>query len=288
MRQIELLKKYELKVRGVRGQHLMIDENIQRKFVSEVNPKPGETILEIGPGLGAITELMLQTGAKVIAIEHDPRFVEVLKGELAGDYANLEIVKADILKINLEKYVPKDGRLKVAGNIPYYITSPIILFLIAFRKHIDTAHLTVQKEIADRIFAQPGSKAYGRLSLLVRFYSDARRAFEISKNSFSPRPKVDSSVIELTFRDKLPFDIDEKVLFGLIKYGFGKRRKNILNALTEGFAAGEGPELSKEKIKELLKQADIKETIRAEALMLKDFIRLAEVFSKDAASDQLR
>ena len=274
MHQIQLLKKYELSVRGIRGQHLLIDENIQRKFVESLNPKQTDTILEIGPGLGAITELLLASGARVIAIEQDPRFVEILKGELAGDYKNLTLIQSDILKINLSKFVSGKERMKVAGNIPYYITSVILLYLISYRKNIDSVYLTVQREIADRLFAQPTTKAYGRLSLLVRYYCDVRRLFEISRNCFSPKPKVDSTAIELVFRPKFPAEIDETLLFDLIKHGFGKRRKNILNAFAEGFS------MPKDKLKMILNEAGISEKTRAEELMLKDFIRLAELFPK--------
>ncbi len=274
MHQIQLLKKYGLAVRGFRGQHLLIDENIQRKFVSLVDPKEKETIIEIGPGLGAITELLLQSGAHVIAIEQDKRFVEILKGELERDFKKLTLVGGDILKINLKKYALKKLKLKIVGNIPYYITSAILLYLIDNRALIDSAYLTVQKEIADRIFAQPGTKAYGRLSLLVRFYADVARAFEISRNCFSPKPNVDSAVIELVFRKALPASVDETFLFNLIKFGFGARRKNLLNALTDGF----GKDMTKQEVKMLLSNAGFKESVRAEELMLKDFIRLAELF----------
>ena len=275
MHQVQLLKKYGLSVRGSRGQHLLIDENIQEKFVSLLRPAKGETIIEIGPGLGAITELLLASGAKVIAIEQDPRFVEILEGELACDYKTLTLVKADILKVDLKKYVRDKSKLKVAGNIPYYITSPILLYLIKHRTAVDSAYLTVQREIADRIFAQPGTKAYGRLSLLVRFYADVRRAFEISRNCFSPKPDVDSTVIELMFHPTLPASVDETVLFDLIKYGFATRRKNILNALSEGFKN----QMTKPEMKAILNAAGLRETARAEELLLKDFIRLAELFS---------
>lgn len=287
MHQIQLLKKYELSVRGIRGQHLLIDENIQRKFVETLNAKQTDTILEIGPGLGAITELLLASGARVIAIEQDPRFVEILKGELASDYKNFTLVHSDILKVNLSKFASAKEKLKIAGNIPYYITSAILLYLISYRKIIDSVYLTVQREIADRIFAQPATKTYGRLSLLVRYYCDVRRLFEISRNCFSPKPKVDSTAIELVFRQKLsaqqhggsaasyggPAEVDETLLFNLIKHGFGKRRKNILNAFAEGFG------LPKDKLKILLNEAGIPEKTRAEELMLKDFIQLAKLFS---------
>src|SRR3989338_4283628 len=279
MHQIQLLRKYGLSVRGFRGQHLLIDENIQRKFASLVNPQAGERIIEIGPGLGAITELLLQSGAEVVAIEQDERFIKILKGELGDEFSKLKLIHADILKIDLKKYAKSKHKLKIAGNIPYYITSPILLFLISHRTLIDSVYLTIQREIADRIFAQPGSKAYGRLSLLVRFYADARRVFEISRNCFSPKPQVDSTVIEIDFRQKLPSSVNEAILFDLIKFGFAERRKNILNAFTHGFyIGGNKGKISKEKVKALLNAAGLKETMRAEELMLKDFLHLAELF----------
>ena len=281
--QIQLLKKYGLSVKGARGQHLMVDENIQRKFVDLVAPQAGETIIEIGPGLGAITELLLKSGANVVAIEQDRRFVEILEGELGNDYPNLALVSSDVLKVDLGKFTrkqkssPKTGApfLKVVGNIPYYITSQILLHLIEYRSHIDTAFLTVQRELADRFFAQPGSKSYGRLSLLVRFYAEPKRLFEISRNCFSPRPDVDSTALQLTFYRTPAKEVDEKVLFDLIKAGFGERRKNILNALSDGLAK----KVTKDEIKKLLGEAGIDPKSRAEELMLKDFIRLSQLFA---------
>jgi 16S rRNA (adenine1518-N6/adenine1519-N6)-dimethyltransferase len=275
MHQIQLLKKYGLSVRGARGQHLLIDENIQRKFVSAVNPQPDELILEIGPGLGAITELLLKSGPRVIAVEHDERFVEILKGELGKEFKKFTLIHDDILKFNLKKHVPARSPIKVVGNIPYYITSPILLYLISFRNLISSAYLTVQREIANRFFAQPGTKEYGRLSLLVRLYADASRKFEISRNCFSPKPDVDSTVVELNFRKDLPSNIDEALILDLIKAGFGERRKTILNAITNGFKG----RMTKDKAKEIIAAAGLEETVRAENLMLKDFIRLAEEFS---------
>lgn len=279
LHQIQLLKKYGLSLRGSRGQHLLVDENIQRKFVSLVEPKEGETIVEIGPGLGAITERLLESGARVIAIEEDERFVQILKGELSRDFKKLTVIKADILKIDLGKYAPRHSLLKVAGNIPYYITSELLLHLIRHHRVVDSAYLTVQREIADRIFAQPGTKAYGRLTLLVRYYAEVSRAFEISRNCFTPRPNVDSSVMELVFRKALPRSVDEPLLFELIKLGFSARRKNILNALADGLSS----KMPKEGIKALLNQARIPDRARAEELMLKDFMRLTEVMRSHEA-----
>ena len=275
MHQIQLLKKYGLSIRGFRGQHLLVDENIQRKIVEFVKVEPGEKIVEIGPGLGAITELLLDKGARVVAVEKDRKFVEILECELGKTYENLKLVSGDILKFDFEKCA-KNERLKVVGNIPYYITTDIILFLIKNRKWIDSAYLTMQKEYADRIFAQPGSKSYSRLTLLVRFYADICRGFEISRTCFTPPPDVDSTTISFTFWEKPPVDIDEELLFQVIQSGFSSRRKNILNTLSAGF---EG-RLTKEKVKNVLDSCGIDLNARAESLMLKDFIRLAEHIGK--------
>lgn len=160
-----------------------------------------------------------------------------------------------------------------------------MLYLISFRKFIDSAYLTIQREVADRIFAQPGTKAYGRLSLLVRFYTDVHRAFEISRNCFSPKPNVDSTAITLNFRKTLPESIDETLLFQLIKFAFSARRKNIVNAIAEAYKISRKDEkISKDKIRVLLREAGLNETSRAEELMLKDFIRLTELFGKQTHS----
>lgn len=292
MHQIQLLKKYGLSVRGARGQHLLVDENIQRKIADAVKPRKGERILEIGPGLGAITEHLLHGGAEVVAVEQDERFIQILEGELGADFKRLKLVHADILKTDIKKFAKGEHSLSVVGNIPYYITSDILLHLIAHRKWIDSAFLTVQKEIADRFFAQPGSKEYGRLSLLVRFYTDPERLFEISRNCFSPRPEVDSTFLSFTFRRKLPDSFDERILFYLIQASFSERRKNILNAISDFLKKGTGSELlpstttaslpapflAKIEVENLLRSADIDPSARAETLLLKDFMKLAEEF----------
>jgi 16S rRNA (adenine1518-N6/adenine1519-N6)-dimethyltransferase len=276
--QIQILKKYGLAVHGVRGQHLLVDENVQRKLTDSIAPRSSETIIEIGPGLGAITHGLVASGAHVIAIEKDPRFVEVLKGEFGGDYKNLTVVQGDILKTNFRKYAKQKKKLKIAGNIPYYITSSIFLRLIEHRDVIDSATLTVQREIADRIFAQPGTKAYGRLSILIRFHADVRRLFNVSRNCFSPKPAVDSTAIELVFRSVQSTRFSDEVFFDLVKAAFGGRRKNILNSIANGFCLkGSQRKFSKGEVKKLLEAANISESARADHLMLKDFARLAEV-----------
>lgn len=276
MHQIQILKKYGLSVKGERGQHLLIDENIQKKIADFANPEDGQKILEIGPGLGAITELLLKKGADVLAVEQDPQFIAILREELGKIYPNLKIIESDILKFPLSEHFSKRKPVQIVGNIPYYITSEILLYLIENRSMIENACLMVQKEIADRLFAQPGTKSYGRLTLLVRYYADLTRAFEVSRNCFSPKPDVDSTVIGISFRKKMPKTVNENVLFDVIKHGFGQRRKTILNSIGGAFS----DKISKAEMEKILNEAGIDHNARAENLLLKDFIRLTELIEK--------
>lgn len=279
--QITLLKKYGLAVRGFRGQHLLIDPNIQRKIVELIAPKPGEWILEIGPGLGALTAEILAAGASVMAVEKDRRFCEILEGELGGDYkGRLRIENTDILKTDLGKLVSRTsprGQVSVVSNLPYYITSPVLFWLIANRAHVEKAVLMMQREVANRLLAQPGDKDYGRLTLALRFYAEIHRAFNVSRNCFTPKPDVDSSVLMLDFHppSKLPKGVDENFLFQIIQAAFGARRKTLLNRLTHDSKIGK----SRDELVLLLRALGISENARGEDLLLKDFISLAEALT---------
>ena len=286
--QIALLKKYGLSVRGFHGQHLLIDPNIQRKIIEVLDPRPKEWILEIGPGLGALTAEILAAGARVIAVEKDKRFCEILEGELGGDYkGKLRIENADVLKTDFKKLgalaarsstaVEKSKRpkkLKVVSNLPYYITSPVLFWLIANRAYVERAILMMQREVADRLLAQPGDKDYGRPTLAIRYYAEVHRAFDVSRNCFTPKPEVDSSVVTLDFHppSKLPQGIDEPFLFHVIQAAFGARRKTLLNCLAHD------PDIGKPRAQlvEILRRLSIREDARGEDLLLKDFISLAQ------------
>ena len=282
--QITLLKKYGLEVHGFRGQHLLVDPNIQRKIVELVEPKPNEWILEIGPGLGALTLELLVAGARVIAVEKDQRFCEILEGEFGTDHKEkLRIENADILKTDLRKLLAraKKGKVvkaKVVSNLPYYITTPVLFWLISNRASVEKAILMMQREVADRLLAQPGDKDYSRLTLGVRYYAEVHRAFDVSRNCFTPKPDVDSTVVTLDFHppSKFPKGLDENFLFHLIQVAFGARRKTLLNRLSHD------PKISRSR-EELLKifaRLGIPEKTRAEELLLKDFISLAESLSE--------
>lgn len=293
--QIALLKKYGLAVRGLSGQHLLIDPNIQRKIVELVAPKPKEWILEIGPGIGALTAELLAAGARVIAVEKDKRFCEILEGELGNDYkGKLWIKNADILKTDLGKVLaravgaalrgrPSSGttgrhggrplQVKVVSNLPYYITSPVLFWLIDNRAYVERAVLTMQREVANRLLAQPGDKDYSRLTLGVRYYAEVHRAFDVSRNSFTPKPEVDSSVVTLDFHpaSRLPKGIDEKFFFHVIQIAFAARRKTLVHQLAKDKRIGK----SREEIVAVLRRLGIPEKTRGENLLLKDFMALA-------------
>lgn len=314
--QISLLKKYGLKVRGLRGQHLLVDPNIQRKIIQLLDPRPNEWILEIGPGLGALTAEILAAGACVIALEKEKRFCEILEGELGGDYkGKLWVENADVLKTDLPKLLKKflrvslrgpakdlwrrgrkggfetrpysgiasaprgspprkDRRVKVVSNLPYYVTSPILFWLVAHRAYVEKAVLMMQREVAKRLLAQPGDKDYSRLTLALRYHADVHRAFDVSRNCFTPKPTVDSTVLTLDFYppSKLPQGIDERFLFHLIQVAFGARRKTLLNRLAQDPQIGK----SRQELVEILRKLGIPKEARAESLLLKDFISLAE------------
>ncbi|MBI2167239.1 MAG: ribosomal RNA small subunit methyltransferase A [Candidatus Omnitrophica bacterium] len=285
--QIALLKKYGLEIRGFRGQHVLIDPNVQKKIVALVAPRPGEWILEIGPGLGALTGELLASGASVLAVENDRRFCEILEGELGGDDPRrLYIENTDVLKTPLDQLLKRARRftrrrinsklpskLKVVSNLPYYITSPVLFWLIGNRAHVEQATLMMQKEVSDRLLAQPGERDYGRLTLALRYYADTRRAFEVSRNCFTPRPEVDSSVVVIDFHpaSKFPKGLDENFMFHLIQTAFSSRRKTLLNQLSRDSKIGK----TRGALSGILEKLGLPEKIRGEELLLKDFITLA-------------
>jgi 16S rRNA (adenine1518-N6/adenine1519-N6)-dimethyltransferase len=293
--QIALLKKYGLAVRGFKGQHLLIDPNIQRKMVELIQPRPKDWVLEIGPGLGALTAEVLAAGSCVIAVEKDRRFCEILEGELVSDYKGKFFVEnADVLKVDLGKLLKQFRRtsnvgatrrvapttisastkIKVVSNLPYYITSPVLFWLIANRAQVEKAVLMMQREVAARLVAQPGNKDYSRLTLGVRYYAEVRRAFEVSRNCFTPKPEVDSSVVTLDFHppSRLPKNLDEDFLFHIIQRAFASRRKTLLHQLVHDSRLGK----SRGEITAVFQKLGIPEKARGEDLLLKDFLSLAE------------
>lgn len=268
MRQIAMLRKYRIRPQKKWGQHFLVDENIQRRILEVLDLGPQDTVLEIGAGLGALTEGLAASGAGVLALEKDKTLAEILSRELE-QHPNLRVLNQDILKLDFATLAGGGKGLKIVGNLPYSITTPILFHLIDQRKWIHFAVITIQKEVADRLLARPRSKAYGRLTLAFRYYGEVVRKFDIASGAFSPSPKVASSVLKISFPSPQHEDLNEELLFKIIQAAFALRRKTILNSLTAS-----SPVRSRAFWQPLLAEAGIPENKRAEELDLKDYIRL--------------
>lgn len=269
----EILKKYDLKLTKTLGQNFLTDINIIRKIVDTGEVCPSDFVLEIGPGIGAMTVELAKSAGRVVAVEIDRHLIPALTENL-GDYPNVSIVNCDIMKADIQSLI-KDwsGPLKVISNLPYYITTPIIMMLLESKIDWDTLVFMVQKEVAQRIAASPGSKDYGSLSVAVKYYSEPKLAFTVSRNCFIPKPDVDSAVVKLKKR-VLPYtqDIDKELFFKVVKASFNQRRKTLLNSLgLQPWVVG-----GKEGLKNVLAKLDIKESARAEELGLEEFVRLTK------------
>ncbi|QQK07984.1 16S rRNA (adenine(1518)-N(6)/adenine(1519)-N(6))-dimethyltransferase RsmA [Miniphocaeibacter halophilus] len=273
----EVLKKFNFTFSKALGQNFLTDGNIIRKIVKESSISKEDTVLEVGPGFGTLTEELAINAKQVIAVEKDSRLMEVLEFTLE-DFENVIIINNDILKENIKKIKEEfspNRKLKVVANLPYYITTPIIEYLIENKEYIDSITIMVQEEVAKRIVATKDNKDYGSLSLYIAYNSDARIIGKAPKNIFMPSPKVDSAVVILELRNK-EFNVDEDLLFKIIHSGFTKRRKNILNSLTTGFA-----NIKKEELKEVLAELKINSNLRAENLSLNDFINITNKINDD-------
>lgn len=253
-----------MKPRKGLGQNFLIDKNVQEKIISACNVQKTDMVLEIGPGTGAITGLLLDKARKVMAVEIDRELCEALS-EKFSSRKNFELHNQDILKVDLSKY----RRLKVIANIPYYISTPIIAHLFQFRKQIEAVYLTLQKELAWRLTAPPGNKDYGAFSCFVQFYSKPSILFPIKRSSFWPRPKVDSAFVELEILLQPAVKVqDEAFFFKIIRLAFNQRRKLLKNSLSRIF-----PEAD---ILACLKELGLNQNVRAEDLSLSDFAAIAD------------
>lgn len=268
----EVLSRHGFKFSKALGQNFLIDGNIVRKIVSESNITKDDYVLEIGPGMGTLTEELALNAKKVIAVELDRSLLPILD-ETLGKYDNVEIIYGDILDIDIEKLIEEkcEGQsVKVVANLPYYVTTPIIAKLIEEDLNLESITVMVQKEVADRMATGPGSKVYGSLSVFVNFYCDPEIVVKVPKTVFMPQPKIDSSVIKLKLKKDLP-DIDKDKFFKVVKAGFSKRRKTILNALSSyGF------NIEKDDIRQVLESIDISPTERAENLSIEEFIKISK------------
>ena len=266
-----ICKRFDIKMSKKLGQNFLIKRGIVDEIVHTAELTPGEPVLEVGPGIGTLTQGLAQSGADVTAIELDRRLLEVLDTTLAS-YDNVRIVHGDVLKLDVPT-IMNHKPFKVVANLPYYITTPIIMSLLESKLPIERLVVMVQKEVALRMVAKPGTKDYGALSVAVQYYTEPDIVLDVPPKSFLPAPAVTSSVIRCVLRDKPPVDvIDEKLFFRVVKAGFAQRRKTFSNTMkTTG--------LSKDRIEELLAKANIDGQRRGETFTLQEFADVANAWA---------
>ncbi len=276
---IEVLQRHDFHFQKKFGQNFLIDTHVLDKIVAAAGVGKEDFVLEIGPGIGTMTQYLCERAGKVLAVEIDHNLIPILKETLSA-YDNVEVLQGDILKLDIQAVADRynDGNpIKVVANLPYYITTPIIMGL--FESHVPLANVTVmvQKEVADRMKAQPGTKEYGALSLAVQYYARPYLAANVPPNCFMPRPNVGSAVIRLDCLSRTPVEVkDEKLMFRLIRASFNQRRKTLQNGLTNSSEL----DFSKEEIRQAIEKAELPPAIRGEKLGLKEFARLADVLGE--------
>lgn len=276
---IEIIQKYEFDFQKKFGQNFLIDGRVLEKIMDAADISGDDFVLEIGPGIGTMTQYLAERARAVMAVEIDRNLIPILS-ETLKEYDNVSVLNADILKVDLTKVAEEknEGRpIKVVANLPYYITTPIIMGL--FESHVPVENITVmvQKEVADRMQAGPGTKDYGALSLAVQYYAEPYIAANVPPNCFMPRPKVGSAVIRLTRHKNPPVQADnEKLLFQLIRASFNQRRKTLRN----GIKNYSGLNFSKEEVAQALEQMGVSPTIRGEALTLEQFAQLSNLLNR--------
>lgn len=279
-RTIEVLQKYEFVFQKKFGQNFLIDTHVLDKIVNAAEITKEDFVLEIGPGIGTMTQYLASAAREVFAVEIDKALIPILEDTLQ-DYENVTILNEDILKVDIRKLAEErnGGKpIKVVANLPYYITTPIIMGLFEGEVPIDSITVMVQKEVADRMQVGPGTKDYGALSLAVQYYAKPQILLNVPASCFMPRPNVDSAVIQLTRYEKPPVEVaDEHLMFRLIRASFNQRRKTMTNSV------GNSPELSvsKEQMAAALEKCGLSATVRGEALTLAQFAELANVLSED-------
>ena len=276
---IAVLQKYQFNFQKKFGQNFLIDMHVLEKIMDAAGVDSEDCVLEIGPGIGTMTQMLAERAAKVIAVEIDNNLIPILQDTLSA-YDNVKIIHNDILKLDLGKLVEEENGgkpIKVVANLPYYITTPIIMGLFEAEVPLDSITVMVQKEVADRMKSGPGNKDYGALSLAVQYYSDPVIAANVPPNCFIPRPNVGSAVIVLHRHQTPAVSVNnEKMMFRLIRASFNQRRKTLVNGLNNA------PDIpfSKEQITEALEQMGLKANIRGEALTLEQFAELTNILEQ--------
>ncbi|WP_053954858.1 16S rRNA (adenine(1518)-N(6)/adenine(1519)-N(6))-dimethyltransferase RsmA [Inediibacterium massiliense] len=271
----EIVSKYGFKFSKSLGQNFLIDENILTKIVDGADVGKEDAVIEVGPGIGTLTQALSERASKVIAVEIDKKLIPIL-GETLSACHNVEVVNGDILKIDLHQLIGEKCEkrsVKVIANLPYYVTTPIIMKFLEEKVPIQNMVVMIQKEVADRMQANPNTKDYGALSVAVQYYCNPKIITKVPRSVFIPQPNVESTVIRLDVLEKPKVVVkSEKLLFRVVRAAFGKRRKTILNALSNS-----GLGLEKEILKEILQKSDIEENRRGETLSIEEFGKLSDV-----------
>ncbi|MGN0383777.1 MAG: 16S rRNA (adenine(1518)-N(6)/adenine(1519)-N(6))-dimethyltransferase RsmA [Eubacterium sp.] len=284
---LEIINKYGFAFQKKFGQNFLVDSNILEKIVESAEISKDDMVLEIGPGIGTMTQYLCESARKVVAVEIDKMLIPILNDTLS-DYDNVDIINEDILKVDINKIVDEynNGKpIKVVANLPYYITTPIIMGLFESKVPIESITIMVQKEVADRMQVGPGTKDYGALSLAVQYYADAKIMVNVPASCFMPRPKVGSAVIKLTRHNAPPVDVaDENLMFKIIRASFNQRRKTLQNGLNNSSEIT----YSKEQIAEAINDMGLSHAVRGETLTLQQFAELANklMTSEDSAKNK--
>lgn len=277
----EVVQKHNFKFSKSLGQNFLIDDNVIDKILDGARLSKGDNIIEVGPGIGTLTREMGKVAQKVVAIEIDKSLIPILK-ETLDEFDNVEVVNKDILRVNIQELVEEKlngGPVKLVANLPYYITTPIVMKFLEEDIPVTDIVVMVQKEVADRMNASPGTKDYGALSIAVQYYCETEIVAKAPRHMFVPQPNVDSTVIGLHVREERKYKVDnEEIFFKTVKASFGQRRKTLLNSLGGlGF-------LTKDEIREVLNQANIDEKRRGETLSIEEFSILSNIVNSKVPS----
>ena len=273
-----IMKKYNIRANKSLGQNFLINNEVVENIVNSSDISKEDMVIEIGPGLGTLTKYLLEKAGKVLCVELDTKMIKILQDRFSL-YDNFELINEDILKVNLNEIImenKKDGKIKnvkIVANLPYYITTPIIMRLLEEKLDIKSITVMIQKEVADRLIETPGGKNTGAITHTVYYYCESEKIMEVPNSSFIPEPEVTSEVIKLNLRDKPAVDIENtKVMFIIIKSAFMQRRKTLLNALTNTKVF-----INKEEGIQILKELNLDENVRAEKLSIQDFANIAKI-----------
>ena len=277
----EILSTYNFSFKKSLGQNFLVDVNILKNIIKHAGIDDSSGVIEVGPGIGALTEQLAIHAEKVVAYEIDQRLLPILANTLE-DYQNIEVIHQDILEANISEAIQahfKPGQaVHIVANLPYYITTPILMKLLSDKLPISSLTIMIQKEVAERMASKPNSKSYGSLSIAVQYYTYAKVVMDVPKSVFMPQPNVDSSVLKLVIREAPPVDvIDEEYFFAIVRACFMHRRKTLRNNLVSYFK----DDIPKTRITEILEQADIDGTRRGESLDMGEFAQLANVLYKN-------